>query len=281
MTALSETEPSLLMTLGMLPKCWWCERTFGEAGVQQMPANREWLGYQFDGEVLPFGICEDCAGEQNACLRCGRVPGFLRGYNPFLWTQALHDGDEARLQAAGLGDLTQYCEPCVVRDHFFLMDDDLFEAAPSKEVAFGLAVIMARHWGASYYVNERGLPIPVDEVERVEQLAALVCRTLINWPKNLEFVVAEEGLNPVFRRALGMFAETFEGQERPMPPVLKTWVTDRDAKKLPKQRVNKPVDKHGNVLVTLILLYISNCHWILKSGMKPTSNRETRKLAPQ
>ena len=286
----SKTEPSRSNNSAMLAKCWCCERTFGEAGVRQMRANREWLGYQEGAEVPRSGICEDCAVQLNACHRCGRAPVLvtdpdpdpdlfpihLAYFNPYIWTQALLDKDEARLQAAGLGELAQYCETCVVRDH--LMDDDLFETAPSREVAVGLAVIMARHWGISYYAKKKGLPIPVDEmerVERVEQLAALVCHTLINWPKTLEFVVAEAGLNPAFRRALGMFAETFEGQEHPMPPLLKKWVKDRDAKKLPRQRSNKPVDKHGNVLVTLILLHISNCRWILKSGMKPTSSRKT------
>ena len=162
MSADQRCHSSILGKLAAPPRCWCCERPFGESGVVQLPAYREWLAYQCDSDIPPAGICEECASERNACLRCGRVPGLEADGNPYLQTWELKDSDEERLQAAGLEELTAYCEPCLVRD--YLMDDEFMEDSLAgkksnlpKNVAFGLAMIIARHWGKSLYVKEQGL----------------------------------------------------------------------------------------------------------------------------
>ena len=254
-------------------RCWWCKRTFGEDGVRQLPANRKWLVHQTHEYASVFGICEECAEKRHACRRCGRVPGIETGDSWLLCAQSLRRGDEERLRAAGLDRLADYCEPCVVRGS--LMRHDLFESRFSKKVAFGLAVIVARHWGNSYYVSRKGTPVPEDEAEPVVQLAALICESLNLRPEMLGEVIDEEARDPSFRRALGMYAQGFQGREYRMPPRLKNWVRRRKANELPRQRCNRPVWGHADFLIALILVYIANLAWVRDSGMKPTRNRET------
>ena len=234
-----------------------------------MPANREWLEFQFGNDTPPPGICDECAAERNACLRCGRVPGLAETGNARLETWALQDEDERRLEDAGLGDLAGLCEPCLVRD--YLMDDRPSEAALSKKTAFGLAVIIARHWAGALHLGQQGLPAP--DIEQVEQLAAIICTTLIKRPETLTHVVANEARDPTFRRALGMLAETYIAQENAMPPLLKEWVGLRDAGRLSKQRVNRPVKQHQTLLITLIICWIGNLPWVSESGLTATRNR--------
>ena len=283
MSADQRCHSSILGKLAAPPRCWCCERPFGESGVVQLPAYREWLAYQCDSDIPPAGICEECASERNACLRCGRVPGLEADGNPYLQTWELKDSDEERLQAAGLEELTAYCEPCLVRD--YLMDDEFMEDSLAgkksnlpKNVAFGLAMIIARHWGKSLYVKEQGLPIPGGKVGRIEQLAAIICNTTINRPATLAHVVANEAFDPTFRRALGMLEETCVGNEDSMSPLLKRWVKLRDVNKLPKQRSNKPVDKHANRVIASILLFICRQTWVCRSGMKATRQLSTHPM---
>ena len=235
-----------------------------------MPANREWLEFQLGNDTPPPGICDECAAERHACFHCGRVPGLAETGNVFLETWALRDEDERRLEDAGLGELAGLCEPCLVRD--FLMDDQPSEAILSKETTFGLAVIIARHWADSLYVGRQGLPAP--DIEQVEQLAAIICGTLIKRPETLAHVVANEARDPSYRRALGMLAEIYTVQEDAMPSLLKEWVQLRDARVLSRQRVNRPVKRHQTLLISLIICLISNLPWVLKSGLTPTRNRE-------
>ena len=235
-----------------------------------MPANREWLEFQSGNDTPPPGICDECATARNACLRCGRVPGLAETGNVFLETWALQDEDERRLEDAGLGELAGLCEPCLVRD--YLMVDQPSEAALSKETAFGLAVIIARHWAGALYLGQQGLPAP--DIEQVEQLAAIICTTLIKRPEILAHVVANEARDPTYRRALVMLAETYTVREDTMPPLLKRWVRLRDAGRLSKQRVNRPVKRHQTLLIALIICLIGNLPWVSQSGLTPTRNRD-------
>ena len=167
-----------------------------------MLAYREWLAFQMALDPPPWGICEQCALERDACPRCGRVPGLAADGDPLLQTWALQDGDEEgllgddsdRLGAAGLEELAAYCEPCVVRDH--LMDGELLNAVLPREAAFGLAVFVARHWVRSLHVGKQGLPVPEDEARRVEQLACIICSILIYRPETLEYVIENEARRP-------------------------------------------------------------------------------------
>lgn len=265
--------PSILDVLAWPPRCWCCNRTFGEDGVRQLPAYRHWLANRTGGGTSSFGICEECAEKRHACRRCGRLPGIETRDSWLLWTQSLRRGDEERLRAAGLDRLADDCEYCVVRGS--LKRHDLFDSPLSKRVAFGLAVIVARHWGNPYYVSRKGTPVPEDEAEQVAQLAALVCESLDLRPGMLGKVIDEEALDPSFRRALGMYAQGFQGREYRMPPRLKDWVRRRNANELPRQRSNRPVWRHADSLIALILVYIANLAWVRDSGMKPTRNRET------
>ena len=261
-------------------RCWCCKRPFAGNGVAPVAAHREWLAFQLAPHPPLWGICEQCATERNACPRCGRVPGLAADGNPFLQTWALQDGDEegllgddrSRLSAAGLEELAAYCEPCVVRDH--LMEVELPDALPRK-VAFGLAVIVARHQARALHLGQQGLPVPEEEAERVEQLASIICAMLIYRPETLEHVVAIEARDPTHRRALGLLAERCMGEGRPMHPLLRQWVQRRDNNELPKQVSNSPVQGHGASLIALILALIGSLPWVVASRMKATRNRAT------
>ena len=273
MTAVPGEGPGILEVLVQPPRCRCCGNPFGEDGVRQSSASREWLACQSDIDTSSLGICEACAAERDACPRCGRVPRFEAGSNPFLRTRQLRKEDGLRLRTAGLDDLAGYCEPCVVRD--FLMDDDLFEMPVSRRAAFDLTVIVARHLGWSYLVSERGTPIPGDDVAEVEQVAALVCASLIGQPRKLRFAVENEARDPAFRRALGMYAELFEGHEHAVPPLLRTWLRRRDAGELPRQASNSPAFRHANFLIALILVDIGNLFWVRAAGLKQTRSSAT------
>ena len=273
MSDLPGVRQGLSSFLAQSPQCWCCGRTFGKGDVRQDSDNKKWLECQLGPDVLNAGICEDCATRWYACFRCGRVPGHKPAYNPYLWTRALEQEDKDLLRTAGLDELTVYCELCVVRG--FLLKDDCVESAPSKKMAFGLAKLIARHWGASFYIEEKGLPIAENEVSRVDQLAAMYCHVLINRPEMLEIVIAEANKNPSSRSALRMYEGVFEGQEHLMDPQLMGWIQDKNAHRPSKHRFNRPVPQHVTFLTVLILLHIGNCPLISGSKLTPTRSRGT------
>ena len=140
MTANTGTDPDGGVVPALPLQCWCCERAFGEDGVVQMPANKEWLASLYPSEAPRQGICEDCAIVQNACFYCGRVSDVEVVHDEMRETWPLRPGDCCRLQGARIGGLVLFCEPCLVRNH--LMDSDFMEAVMpmmepslSKEVA--------------------------------------------------------------------------------------------------------------------------------------------------
>ncbi len=130
----------LSWVLSKPPYCWCCERVFGNEGVEQMPEYREWLAWNLEIDVPPWGICMECAKRRKACAQCGRVAILDDIGDVFLQTRALDDTDTLWVRTAKLEALVGLCECCVVREH--LMDHDVVQWSLSKEVTYDVRPVV-------------------------------------------------------------------------------------------------------------------------------------------